>query len=311
MRSSQLPYAGTASHGIIQVELTPQPTTTVRRPGTKAWQSIQPDLATRLTDQRLQLHYAAQFATAAGISFLPHEQDDSHTNLEWLPEFSGLFSRLIPAKKPFRIGVRPIELALLIVPEPRTTIAECKLNRCTIADTLDWIRPQIASQGADPNRYTLERHYELPFHPVASGGAFDSSERSRFEELSKWLSNGAIVLSELARSISGASEVRCWPHHFDMGTLIPVGADRSIGVGLEPGDKYYDEPYFYVNMNPQPSVPAAQSRPLSGEGSWHVNEWVGAVLPGSRLGPASSQRVQVGEFLDSAISVARQLIDRS
>ena len=96
-----------------------------------------------------------------------------------------------------------------------------------------------------------------------------------------------------------------------MGTLIPVGADRSIGVGLEPGDKYYDEPYFYVNMNPQPSVPAAQSRPLSGEGSWHVNEWVGAVLPGSRLGPVSSQRVQVGEFLDSAISAARQLIDRS
>src|SRR5213075_2731713 len=138
-----------------QVDLTPQSATSARRTATKPWQPIRPQLANQLHDQRLQLHYAAQFASAAGISYLAHEQDDSHTNLEWLPEFSALFSQLIPAKKPFRIGVRPVDLALLIVPEPRTTVGECKLNRCTIDDALNWIRPQLASQGADPKQYTL------------------------------------------------------------------------------------------------------------------------------------------------------------
>src|SRR4051812_30076366 len=44
-----------------------------------------PETATRLSDARRQLHHAAQFATAAGISYLPARPDDSHTNLEWLP----------------------------------------------------------------------------------------------------------------------------------------------------------------------------------------------------------------------------------
>ena len=41
-----------------------------------------------------------------------------------------------------------------------------------------------------------------------------------------------------------ASEVRCWPHHFDIATLIEVvgatGAEpaHTIGAGMGPGDQY-------------------------------------------------------------------------
>ncbi|PYO09495.1 MAG: hypothetical protein DMD30_05705, partial [Gemmatimonadetes bacterium] len=205
--AAKLSYAGKDSRTDHPVELTPQHTAETRRPGIRTWQSVRPELASKLSDARLQLHYAAQFGAAAGISFLPPEPDDSHTSLEWLPEFAGLFSGLIPAKKPFRVGVRFAELALLVVPEPRTTIAESRLNRCTIAETTDWLRSQIESQGADPERYTLRRHYEIPYHPLASGSAFDTSERAQFEEMSKWFSNGAVILSDLVRSTSGASEV--------------------------------------------------------------------------------------------------------
>jgi hypothetical protein len=57
----------------------------------------------------------------------------------------------------------------------------------------------------------------------------------------------------MSAAIAEASEVRCWPHHFDLGSLIVVetSADgeltKSIGIGLSPGDEAHAEPYFYVS----------------------------------------------------------------
>ena len=279
--------------------------------GNGKWQPIQPDLTSRLVDARLQFHYAAQFATAGGISFLPPQPDDSHTNLEWIPRFEALFSRVIPARKPFRIGARPAELALLVVPEPLSTIAECKLNRCTIADATDWLRSQIASQGAPADRYSLKRHYEIPPHAIANGEAFDTAEMEGFGELAKWFANGFTLLNDFARHVPGSSEVRCWPHHFDIGMITSASDGRSIGVGLEPGDDYYAEPYFYVNMSPQPTAADTMLQPLAGGGSWHTSGWIGAVLPGSRLTSGRAQESQVHAFLTSAVAAARKLTVRS
>src|ERR1700694_196856 len=54
----------------IFVELIPHEARETRRPSPKTWQPVRPEEATKLTDARLQLHHAAQFAAAAGISFL-------------------------------------------------------------------------------------------------------------------------------------------------------------------------------------------------------------------------------------------------
>ena len=294
------------------MELSSQKARDPQRRTVKTWQPIRPEESIRLADARLQFHHAAQFATAAGISFLPHRSDDSHTNLEWVPALVGLFSRVIPAtKKSFRIGVRPVKLALLLVTKDNEPIAEYKLHGRTILDATEWIRSQLKSLGADPLRYTLKRQYEILPHQVAIGESFDASAQSRFEELSKWFANGASILNSLVRETHDASEVRCWPHHFDMATLITVAPGRTIGVGLEPGDLYYDEPYFYVNMSPQPPATQAQSRPLWGNGRWHTREWIGAVLTGSRLGPAAAQERHVREFLDSAVSACRALLTQN
>jgi hypothetical protein len=291
------------------MEATEQTPQEKQHPTVTAWQAVTPSRATLLTDARVQFHYAAQFATAGGISYLRAQPDDSHTNLEWIPEFQALFSRPLPAARPFRIGARPADLALLLVPQEHTTIAEFNLDRCTIADAVSWLRSEISAQGADPERYTLKRHYEIPLHPVASGEAFDATDRPGFEELSKWFADAASILNDLARKTPQTGEVRCWPHHFDIGMLIQIDAQRSIGVGLEPGDDYYAEPYFYVNMSPQPSLTDLRRHQLRGNGSWHTSGWIGAVLPGSRLGSPKMQEAQVSSFLESAIGAARQLID--
>jgi hypothetical protein len=293
------------------VELIPHAAAEAYRFSHRTWQPVRPEDAAKLSDCRLQLHYAAQFGTAAGISFLEHRPDDSHTNLEWVASLGGLFSRAIPTGRPFRIGARPSKLALLIVTEENQPIAEYKLHGRTITDATEWIRSQIKSLGADPARYTLRRPYEIPAHPVAIGESFDASAPTLFEELSKWFSNAATLVGSVVRKTRGASELRCWPQHFNLGTLIRIAPDRTIGIGMEPGDDYYDEPYFYLNMSPQPSASRAISRPLWGDGTWHTNAWVGAVLPGSRFGAASAQERQVREFLDSAMAACRALVAQS
>jgi hypothetical protein len=290
------------------VELIPHKAHEKRRPTSRTWQPVRPEEATRLTDSRLQLHHAAQLAAAAGISFLPHLPDDSHLSLEWVPALGGLFSRVIPARTPFRVGARPVKLALQVVSEENRPIAEYRLHGRTITEARDWIRSQVTGLGADGSRYSLTRHYEIPRHDVTYGESFDASELSHFEELAKWLANGTAVLGSFARTASAAGEVRCWPHHFDISTRIEVAPGRTIGVGLEPGDVYYDEPYFYVKVDPQVAPSRTWSRPLWGSGTWHTYQWVGAVLCGSRLGAASSQERQIREFLDSGVTACRTLL---
>jgi hypothetical protein len=290
------------------LELVPQTAQETRRPSPRIWQPVRPEEAARLTDSRLQLHHAAQFAAAAGISFLQPLPDDSHTNLEWVPAMGGLFSRVIPARTAFRVGVKPVKLGLLIASADNRPLAEYHLHGRTMTEAKDWIRSQIKLLGADGSRYTLSRNYEIPRHDVAIGESFDASEPARFEELAKWLGNGAAILGSLTRSAMPAGEVRCWPHHFDIATRIDVAPGRTLGVGLEPGDEYYDEPYLYVEMKPQPAAARIQSRPLWGSGVWHTKDWVGAVLCGSRLGAASSQERQTREFLDSAIVASLALL---
>jgi hypothetical protein len=292
----------------MSVELVPQKAQEIRRSSPRIWQPVRPEEAARLTDSRLQLHHAAQFAAAAGLSFLQPLPDDSHISLEWVPALAGLFSRVIPTRIAFRVGVKPVKLGLVIVSKDNRPLAEYHLHGRTITEAKDWVRSQMKLLGADGSRYTLSRKYEIPRHDVAIGESFDASEPARFEEIARWLGNGTAILASLTRSAMSASEVRCWPHHFNIGTRIEVASGRTIGVGLEPGDQYYDEPYFYVEMKPQPAVSRIQSRPLWGSGVWHTKDWVGAVLCGSRLGAASSQERQTREFLDSAIAASLALM---
>jgi len=269
--------------------------------------SLEPSLATTLSDVRRQAHHAAQFATAAGISYLPHEPDDSHTNLEWIAPLGALASHLVPAPTPFRLAIRILDLTLLVLDVNSENLSAFSLHAHTIAEAAAWIRACTSELGADGREYTLTRHYVIPAHPVGDGAPFDAGDRARLEQLSAWFSCAAAVLEPIRRATPGASDVRCWPHHFDIATLIDLGSDRTVGVGLEPGDVYYDEPYFYVNMRPEPSL-SVTAVPLDGRGSWHTQEWIGAVLPGSRLTTGEGQRAQIDGFLRSAVTRARSLV---
>ena len=267
------------------------------RPKQTPWIPIEATRASNLTDARLQLHHAAQLATALGISYLPKKADDSHTNLEWLPALSALASN--PAgDRNIRVAVRPREFALLVVATPDLSLAEFALESRTLDEAVRWLRARLGQYGLDPARFTTARHYAIPPHAVADGQAFNA-DAGALGELAHWYRDASSALGEFATRYSGASPVRCWPHHFDIATLIDLGEGKSVGLGMEPGDQYYAEPYWYANAHPAPTFDGTRPA-LEANGSWHTNEWTGAVLVGSRMNEAD-QGAQVARFFQSAL----------
>lgn len=275
---------------------------------TTTWTALRPDLAKGLGDARLQLHYAAQFATAMGISYLKPRPDDSHTNLGWHPKLEALTSREVRAlSHSVRVAIQPRDLTLLVLVD--SAIGQrIPLNGSTISQVEHTLRSALAATGLDSRRLTLHRHYDLPLHAVAGGHPFDTSRLDDLTELANWYGNGALVLGDL-RARLGGSEVRCWPHHFDIATLTTFGPGQSSGAGMLPGDEMFPEPYFYVNVRPVPDPARLGAIRLEGGGIWNTDGWTGGVLTSSRLEPdPSAQEAQVRAFFDSAVDACTRLL---
>jgi hypothetical protein len=160
-------------------------------------------------------------------------------------------------------------------------------------------------------RALVHPDYALPPHPLAEGGRFEPAPG--LEELARWFANADRVLRRLAAETPGAGSVLCWPHHFDIASLIAVETDAAgeavvtVGVGLSPGDEFFPEPYWYVNHGPE--TQRTELPPLAA-GEWVGGDWTGAVLHAARLvaaPDAASQRTLLEAFLASAVPASRAL----
>jgi hypothetical protein len=270
----------------------------------RVWERLDPADARTLSDARLQVHHAAQLVAGIGVSYLPHVEDDSHTSMEWLS--ASLASQPTGARS-VRLAVRPHPFALVVLAGD-SPVATFALNGRTIADATAWIRRRVAELGLDAAAYTPPTHFTIPKHPVGSGSPFDVGDTFAFQELQRWVSNAANALESLREVIPVADPVRCWPHHFDIATLLTIAPGRTINVGLEPGDEYYDEPYWYASMYPSPSSDSLRDE-IEG-GFWHTEGWIGAVYPGSRMPSDETQQASIAEFLRSAINASSKLLLR-
>lgn len=240
---------------------------------------------TGLLDARLQVHHAVQLVVSASISYLPPSSDDSHTNLEWIPQLSAMAGRALPGASGWRVALRPADLALLVTAPDWIIAGEFLLAGQTVADADRWMRDVLGRSGFDPSRLTQKKHYEIPAHAVALGQPFQLATDESFAEVSAYYGDAWCLTTAICREQTGASEPRIWPHHADLATLITVATPngsprRTIGVGLSPGDDSYAQPYIYIGPYPHP--PSDRLPPLS-IGRWHTAGWIGAVLLGAEF----------------------------
>ena len=141
---------------------------------------------------------------------------------------------------------------------------------------------KLSKLNLDARALDAPSPYEIPAHAIAQGSHYDAiGSAAALTELAVWFSNAELLLNRLQGQLIGrklaASSVCCWPHHFDLATLttLPkrdVDAIGYLSVGLSPGDNYYDEPYFYVSVNPKPDQQCFQPCRCSAIGT-HTNSW--------------------------------------
>jgi hypothetical protein len=105
--------------------------------------------------------------------------------------------------------------------------------------------------------------------------------------------------------------VRCWPHHFDVATLVELEAGhaesaRSIGVGFSPGDESYAQPYWYVSPWPRPDPATLPQAPMPGH--WHTQGFTALVATGDDIVKLADRRRDTAAFITQAIEMSRALL---
>src|SRR5262249_31364417 len=190
------------------------------------------------------------------------------------------------------------------------------LNGRTDADVRGWLGRRVIARGLDAQALDAPSPYEIPAFAVSDGARYATdSLREALAVLSDWYANANLVLGDgqqalVARGLN-APPVRCWPHHFDLDTLVYFGSKnpddvRTMGAGFSPGDEYYDEPYFYVSVYPAPDVPMLPRLPAIGH--WHAQDFTAAVAPAHRIVAAPDQKMEVESHLMEAVMAAIKIL---
>lgn len=277
------------------------------------WKLLSNTMPEDYYDGCLQVHHTLQIVSTAGRTLLPEKADDSHTNLEWIESVEMLAGHLLSGEDLFRCALDISTLELAILNESGAVQTRYSMQGKTLEDGYQWLLTELNDRSCQPTGLNRP-DYEMPEHPVTTGVPVRVENSEVLSELSRWYADAHQMLTMIMESSDDASHVRCWPHHFDIATLLTVERDstgdaaKTIGVGMTPGDGSYQEPYWYVSPWPYPDEWIEPA--LDGNGLWHTEGWYGAVLPASRLEANASpetQAAQVGDFLSSAVSACRTM----
>ncbi len=269
----------------------------------------------QLAEARLRAHQAVQWLARGAYANLAPAPGDAHANLGWSGIYGALMTRSMAGE--VALGLRLRDLTLFVEHDECSSVA-LLLDGTGNAEAGLWVAEELGRYGLAPGTFHDGLPYgeDLPARVTGIEGLYATDDVQRaLTELSSWFANADAVLrkihAENADLSPGPSEVRCWPHHFDIATLISLDDGdleqaRSIGVGMSPGDGSVDQPYFYVS--PWPAPDAASLPPLPGIGRWNTEGFVGAVATRSEIAAVADQGSAALEFLRSAVAACRSVL---
>ena len=281
------------------------------------WRSVRAVDQARLHEARLQAHYAAQWLARFARGYIPPQLDDGHTNLGWDAALAGFVTH--PLADGLRLALEVANLRLMLLAgEGVSGVAAYGLDGRTDAEVRAWLGEQLSHRKLDASALDAPAPYEMPPYAIANKAKYTGAVLAdELGALALWYDNANAVLGRTRQRLVGrglnAPSVRCWPHHFDLDTLVifpskDVYDTRMMGVGFSPGDEYYDEPYFYISLYPDPDV--AKLPALMRVGHWHTHEFAAAVAPASKIVQAKDQGAETEAVLDSATDIAIKVLSR-
>lgn len=225
------------------------------------------------------LHQAAQYLSAAGISFVDHKADDSHTNLDWDVKHRRLLTHYLSSQKH--------QLSLLVESGKLEWLRNgrledvIKLSEFKHIDTLNWIKSQAKMRGL--SNYNYEFHYEIPYPALTDDHVFSFDPEEVDLIMTRW-DIGKKAFEEFLLEWKYDSPIRIWSHHFDLGFYVQLNREATLflGGGLAVPDTLVDDFYFYTSGWKNGNAVQTKSFGTLEIGEWR-SDWDGATLPSSNM----------------------------
>ena len=278
------------------------------------WHTLGVDDPNALQQAREQCHHAVQLLGIAGRCMLPADPSDASANLGWLDSKGLLASRPFGGEVQYSAALSLSELTLYLIDQEYEVVQSFALAGQSFAAAYNWLKSAIDTLGLDTGRFSKELPYALPDFGRDEQTPFALQEVEVMQELDDYFYNAAGLLDVVTGAIAVAGDARCWPHHFDLATLITLEANDNpekavtIGFGMSPGDEKFNEPYFYCTPWPYPDPEKVELPELAGGGQWHTDGWVGAVLTASSLRQASEAAQQARHTIEFGRSAVDALL---
>jgi len=270
----------------------------------------------QLSPMREQLHWAIQVPASVGDTLADTDEYGAAAGFRWLDKDKIMAGYPIGDGKQVRAGLSLIEFSLMVLDDNNRPIGHFPLTGNSLKGCYDWMKKQLGEYLDAAGKNELKKRSVADSdHPIGAGELFQIDNAEALTELSIWFDNFHAVLSEIENTDPQALKVRIYPHHFDISIFLKLEDDkkiqdsRSVIIGMEPGDKYYSEPYVYVNPWPYPED-KGNLPDLEAGGNWHTEDWTGAILTCDKIissNRASEQAERVFAFINSAVKHCRDL----
>jgi len=269
------------------------------------WSKMGRTPPTALVEARNLAHHAAQWPTRAARANLKAVADDSHSSLTWDASLAALLSQPLPAKAgEVRVGLRIARLELIVM-SGASVLDTFQFDGKTDAAAGAWIDSKMHALGLKP-AVGVALPYSLADHPTGGKPHELAMLGRELGDLSRWFAGPADALEEFRGKLiglrPGPGPLLCWPHHFDIATLVPLG-EGKVGVGASPGDEFYAQPYFYVS--PSRRFDGGALPELPPPGRWHTEGFFGAVVTGEELLALKDRGPALLGFMTGAFEICR------
>ncbi len=276
----------------------------------KSWAHLGAVSTDELAAARTAVHWAIQPIAAVGYAAPPESEDHSRAGFTF--EGGRFVGRCLGG---LTIFVDPVADSVGVCDASGSTVAAHAITGSRPQELSAFIAGALDGAGLRLAAGFSKLPYELPSHELGEHAAFEALDADAVRELCAWFDVATDVLAPIVSGDPRASPVRGWPHHFDLASLIELGAvepgrgARSIGVGLSPGDVTYAEPYFYVTPWPYPEKDVALPD-LDHGAVWHRGGFTAAVLTADVVTavPTRLRRELVQAGLRSSIAACEKIL---
>ena len=247
------------------------------------------------------LHMAVQYPALIGKYYVSPKPDDSHTNLDWDPITWQFSTWPLPDNKGY-VMLRTRDLRLAFGDSPDQIQTSLFLAGRDPQEITSWIKTQLRELGFKDDDFDLDVHYDLPGYATPLTTVSTDGPVSAFELFSTIRSWGRVELLKFIEAFRHAHPLRTWPHHFDLGSYIPLEFNqdgevtKSISVGLAIHDNHINQPYYYLTLWSKEKLSDVKL-PVLTNGAWYLDEFHGAALPIYNLWQKDSKDDIIQTFL--------------